>query len=110
NGYIRRKQRRREDGTRTSDAYFLPEKDSTGNICRWPTTGNNRQLTEEASTTDQDATPDQSATGESRRLSASRSTGKSRRTNRQISPKSPAESAGHELPEEPSVEPSLTPL
>jgi hypothetical protein len=38
-GYIRRVERRRNDGSRTSDAYFLPRLDSTGQIGRWDTTG-----------------------------------------------------------------------
>src|SRR5690606_27480025 len=54
NGYLRREQRRRPDGTRTSDAYYLPEKDSTGSIRRWSASGNNRRLTEEATKPDQD--------------------------------------------------------
>lgn len=68
-GYIRRSQRRRQDGSRTSDAYNLPPRDATGEICRWEPTG------------------------------------EICRAPRQISPDSPAKSAGHE----PSVEPSSEP-
>jgi len=67
-GYVKRAQRRRSDGTRTSDAYHLPPKDTSGNIRRWAPTG------------------------------------KSRQGHRQISPKSPAKSAGHEPSGEPPVE------
>lgn len=105
NGYLRREQRRRSDGTRTSDAYYLPEKDATGNIRRWATTGKTRRLTEQRINPDQDSDSTDSTTGNIRRLS----TGNSRRTNRQISPKSPAESAGHEPSVEPPVEPSPPP-
>lgn len=104
-GYLKREQRRRKDGTRTSDAYFLPEKDSTGSIRRWPATGENRRQSEKAAEPDQDDQTTATSTGKSRRLS----TGKSRQTNRQISPKSPAESAGHELPGYPPEEPTPLP-
>ena len=79
-GYIKRQERRRKDGTRTSDAYWLPNMSATGDICRWPLPA-----------------------------TLSKVTGNSLQSHRQISPKSPAESAGHELPEEPSVEPSVKP-
>lgn len=85
-GYVRRKERRRNDGTRTSDAYYLPPIDSTGNIRRWSTTGNIRRLQDEPENTDQDGSTTAPATGKSRRLSAPRSTGKSRTSHRQISP------------------------
>lgn len=69
-GHIKRVERRRSDGTRTSDGYYLPPLDSTGKIRRlWPT-------------------------------------GRSLQSHRQISPSSPAESAGHELPGEPPGESS----
>lgn len=70
NGYIRRSERRREDGSRTSDEYFLPPKDTGGQIGRWGVTG---QIG---------------------------------RTPRPNTTSSPATVAGHELPEEPPVEPS----
>lgn len=103
-GYVRRKERRRLDGTRTSDGYSLPPMDSTGNIRRWSTTGKTRRSQGDANSPAQDGTNPPSTTGNIRRLS----TGKSLQTNRQISPSSPAESAGHELPGEPPEE--LTPL
>lgn len=103
-GYVRRKERRRLDGTRTSDGYNLPPMDSTGNIRRWSTTGKTRRSQEEPNTPAQDGTNPPSSTGNIRRLS----TGRIRQTNRQISPSSPAESAGHEPPGEPPEE--LTPL
>lgn len=102
NGYVRRKERRRSDGTRTSDGYNLPPMDSTGNIRRWTTTGNTRRLTQEHETPDQNEATTPPATGKSRH----QSTGRIRQTNRQNSPSSPAESAGHELPGElPDTEP-----
>lgn len=103
-GYVRRKERRRLDGTRTSDGYSLPPMDSTGNIRRWATTGKTRRSQGDANSPDQDAETPTSSTGSIRRLS----TGRIRQTNRQISPSSPAESAGHEPPGEPPEE--LTPL
>jgi|SRR5690625_3861365 len=80
-GYIRRERRHREDGTRTSDYCYLPEKDATGNIRRWSTTGKNCRKAKET-------------------------TGKSRQTYRQNLPNLPAESAAQEPSVEPSVEPS----
>lgn len=42
-GYVKREERRRKDGTRTSDGYHLPQKDATGNIFRWASTGRKQQ-------------------------------------------------------------------
>lgn len=103
-GYVRREQRRRDDGTRTSDAYFLPPKDSSGKFCRWPTTGKTRRQPETPNTPDQDDTNPTPATGSIRRLS----TGNSLQSHRQNLPKSPAESAGHEPSGYPSGYPSAS--
>lgn len=86
NGYIKRVERRRKDGTRTSDEYHLPPMDSTGSIRRLFTTGNSRRLMEERINADQGTTTPGPATGETRRLSASRSTGNLSTSHRQISP------------------------
>lgn len=126
NDYVRRKERRRKDGTRTSDEYYLPPMDSTGNIRRWSSSGNSRRLTGEATNDDQDTVNTPSTTGSIRRLSAPRSTGRFRRGHRQNSPVDakptsdpssttqtphyqPAESAGHESfnhQKEPSAPPT----
>lgn len=85
-GYVRRTIRRRKDGTRTSDAYYLPPEDSTGRIFRWTTTGKTFRLSEGQESPDQDEHTPPSPTGKTRRLSASRSTGKSRTGHRKILP------------------------
>lgn len=112
-GYVRRAARRRKDGTRTSDAYYLPPVDADGRIFRWPTTGESFRLSEGREKADQDAVTPPLSTGKSRRLSAPRSTGRLRTSHRKNSPVDaeptsgpsrtaqtpdyqPAESSGHE--------------
>lgn len=125
-GYVRREERRRKDGTRTSDAYYLPPMDSTGNIRRLSSSGESRRLTQETKPPVQDAQCTPASSGESRRLSEPRSTGRFRSGHRQISPVDdnehsapsstaqtpayqPADFAGHESFNH-QKEPSLTPL
>lgn len=88
-GYLRRAERRRKDGTRTSDAYNLPPIDSTGKICRW-TTGKLYQGHRQDLPVDAEGHSDPSQTGET-------------------PPEQPANFAGHE-PTNRQKEPSLPPL
>lgn len=88
-GYLRRAPRRRKDGTRTSDAYYLPPIDSTGKICRW-TTGKLYQGHRQDLPVDAEGHSDPSQTGET-------------------PPEQPANFAGHE-PTNRQKEPSLPPL
>lgn len=125
-GFICREERRRKDGTRTSDAYYLPPMDSTGNIRRLTSSGEIRRLNESTKPPVQDEQYPPAATGNIRRLSEPRSTGRFRRGHRQISPVDdnstfvpssttqtpdyqPADFAGHESFNH-QKEPSLTPL
>ena len=85
-GYVRREERRRKDGTRTSDAYYLPPMDSTGEIRRLSATGKIRRLSEATKPPVLDAQYPPEATGENLRLSAPRSTGRLRTGHRQNSP------------------------
>lgn len=81
-GYLRREERRRKDGTRTSDEYQLPHKDTTGQIGRLFTTGQTGRLPEHASSPDQELVNPPAATGQIGRLSAPRSTGQIRQGHR----------------------------
>ncbi len=85
-GFIRREERRRKDGTRTSDAYYLPPMDSTGSIRRLTSSGEIRRLSEGQEDALQDEPNPPATTGSIRRLSEPRSTGRFRSGHRQISP------------------------
>lgn len=91
-GLVRREMRRRKDGTRTSDEYHLPPKGPTGQIGRWPTTGNTGRLPQEATSADPDSDSPHPASGQRDRLT----TGQIGRSNRPNTTGSPAKLAGHE--------------
>lgn len=74
-GYLQREERRRKDGTRTSDEYQLPHKASSGQIGPLFTTGQIGRLTEQRITTHQDEQNPPPSTGQPDPLSAPRSTG-----------------------------------
>ena len=94
-GYLKRTERRRKDGSRTSDEYHLPPKDAGGQIGRWKIDG------------DVQIAPH--ATGQRGRLSVGDSTGQKRHVNRPTLQSSPANLAGHEPPGEPPGEPPASP-
>ncbi|MFA5567586.1 MAG: helix-turn-helix domain-containing protein [Trueperaceae bacterium] len=104
-GYLQREERRRKDGTRTSDEYQLPHKASSGQIGPLFATGQPDRLTEERVTDHQHEENPPPSTGQPDTLSGPRSTGQiaqSHRsnwaldTNTERAPSSTAQTPAHQ--------------